>query len=157
MKYKDEQIDEMLSCYYRVEVKSYVVKKYGISADTLNKYLKNPNYSEKLVNKRIANRNKLVKYREILEFYNQHGKEKTIQNYKLKAENFDERLQDMKYAVFYNRLNYKEIIRQLENCLDGLEKVYKVKPDRLTLNQIIEANRYLMVSEAEIKTKYNLE
>ncbi len=157
MKYKDEQIDDMLSCYYRVEVKSYVVKKYGISADTLNKYLKNPKYSEKLVNKRLANRNKLEKYREILEFHNQYGKEKTIQNYKLKEENFDERLQNMKYAVFYNRLNYKEIIRQLENCLEGLEKAYKVKPDRLTLNQIIKANRYLMVSEAEIKTKYNLE
>lgn len=157
MKYKDEQIDDLLSCYYRVEVKNYVVKKYGISANTLNKYLKDPNNTEKLVNQRIANRNKIKKYKEILNFYNQYGEEKTIQNYKLKEENFDERLQNMKYAVFYNRLNYKEIIRQLENCLDGLEKAYKVKPDRLTLNQIIKANRYLMVSEAEIKAKYNLE
>lgn len=157
MKYKDEQIDDILSCYYRVEVKSYVVKKYSISADTLRKYLKDPNNTEKLVNKRIANRNKLTKYQEILSFYNQYGREKTIQNYKLKAEKFDERLQDIKYAVFYNRLNYKDIIRQLENCLEGLEKAYKVKPDQSTLKRIIEANRYLMVSEEEIKAKYNLE
>lgn len=157
MKYKDEQIDDILSCYYRVEVKNYVVKKYGITAATLNRYLKDPNYTEIRVNKRISNRQKIAKYRELLNFYNQHGKEKTIQNYKLKAEIFDDFLKDIKYVVFYNRLDYKRIRSKLKKCLEDLESVYELKPDKVTLQMIIQANRYLMVSEEEIKAKYNLD
>lgn len=157
MKYKDEQIDDILSCYYRVEVKNYVVKKYGITAATLNRYLKDPNYKEIRVNKRISNRQKIAKYRELLNFYNQHGKEKTIQNYKLKAEIFDDFLQNIKYVVFYNRLDYKPIRRKLKKCLEDLESVYELKPDKVTLELIIQANRYLMVSEEEIKAKYKLD
>jgi hypothetical protein len=157
MKYKDEQIDDILSCYFRVEVKSYVVKKYDISADTLNKYLKDPNFDEKNVNRRIAIRNKLKKYREILEFYYSNGREKTIQKFKLKEERFDSRLEDMKKSVFYNKLDYKNIVQRLKSCLEDLEKIYKVKPDKVTLKEIIQVNHYLMVSDEEIKSKYNLE
>lgn len=156
MKYKDEQIDEILSCYYRVESQSYVLKKYNITADTLKKHLKNPFFSKKLVIKRIENRNKLLKYKAIWDFYNTNGRELTIVEFNLKRKSFDNRIKDISKAVFYNQINYKRIVREFEYCLSEFEKIYENKPDPSTLDYIIKLNRYLMLSDLEIKEKYNL-
>lgn len=156
MKYKDEQIDDILSCYYRVESQSYVLKKYKITADTLKKHLKNPFFSKKLVIKRIENRNKLLKYKAIWDFYNTNGRELTIVEFKLKRKSFDNRIKDISKAVFYNQINYKRIVREFEYCLSEFEKIYENIPDPSTLDYIIKLNRYLMLSDLEIKEKYNL-
>lgn len=147
MKYKDEQIDDILACYYRVGAKTYVVNKYNISPITLTKYLNNPKFSKANVNKRISTKQKIARFREILCFYEKNGRELTIKKFNMKAEIFDKQLLEMLRVVFYNGFEYKKKMSEIQQYRDQLVKANSLYSDSFIDGLIEKANWYLMVTK----------
>lgn len=147
MKYKDEQIDDILACYYRVGSKTYVVNKYSVSPITLTKYLSIPKFSKANVTKRISSKQKMARFREILIFYEKNGRDLTIKEFNMKAEIFDRQLLDMLKVVFYNGFEYKKKMYEIQKYRDQLVKANALFSDSYIEDLIEQANWYLMVTK----------
>lgn len=149
---------EIVSCFYRVGRKSYVLEKYGITIAYLNSLIRKPEYSEVNIKKKTRSLKKISRFREIVQYFEiSNDRLATAKKFGLKLEDFDHTLTKMRNSIFYNSENYAEVISYLNGFRKMVVDNYQKEPTRRNNELLMKLEIALGKSVEDIKIEYKID
>lgn len=153
MRYSKEFIDEVVQCYFRVNNKNFVKKKYKINAITLNKWI--VLYEQNKESNQYAKR--LEKIEQVLAYYNDvKDYDLVAKKFKLKHSDIESLLSEYRLELLWRTPNFEKIRDELKQLSSFLTKAYKRNNSSLILEKIVLIDLLLGRSDDDVITRNNI-